>query len=230
MTGFIRLDGLDLMVYNEMAFAVEGYAGRIMGFPTAIEHGEALFEAALAEFIDKGYEQASINTILSAAGMSKGQFYYHFARKEDLYLALIGDLIQKKQDFLAAIMRPEDFQQDIFSLFETQMRYGMNFAREYPAINQFAESFLREKGSPIYEKALATYNFEDNAAIDGLIEAAYRRGEFRDDLPLPFIRKVIGYLFTHAADVAGLNQADEFEEEMTYLIEFIRSGLASGKG
>ena len=200
-----------------------------MRFPAAIEHGEALFEAALAEFIDKGYEQASINRILNAASMSKGQFYYHFASKEDLYLALIGDLIQKKQNFLARVMQPGDFQQDIFTLFQTQIRYSMNFAREYPAINQFSESFLREKGSPIYEKALATYNFEDNAAIDRLIEAAYQRGEFRDDLPLPFIRKVIGYLFTHAADVAGLTQADEFEIEMIYLIEFIKSGLASRK-
>lgn len=195
------------------------------GFSRHFEHSDDLFEAALAEFIDKGYEQASINTILQAAGMSKGQFYYHFRTKEDLYLSLIGVLIARKQAFLAAVMQPEDFQQDIFGIFRTQVRHSMHFAREYPAINRFGESFLREKGSPIYEKALAVYHFDDNAALDRLIDMAYQRGELRGDLPLPFIKKIIGYLFTHAADITELRDPAAFEDEMGYLVAFIQSGL-----
>jgi TetR/AcrR family transcriptional regulator len=195
------------------------------GFSRNFEHSDALFEAALAEFIDKGYEQASINTILQAAGMSKGQFYYHFRTKEDLYLSLIGVLIERKQAFLASVMQPQDFQQDIFGIFRTQVHHSMNFAREHPAINRFGESFLREKGGPIYEKALAVYNFDDNAAIDRLIDMAYQRGELREDLPLPFIKKIIGYLFTHAADITELRDPAAFEDEMHYLVAFIKSGL-----
>lgn len=194
-------------------------------FAKTFTHSEALFAAALEEFIEKGYEQASLNAILQTAGMSKGQFYYHFGSKEALYLALIGVLIERKQAFLASVMQPEDFQQDIFSIFKAQMRYGIAFARAYPAINRFSESFLREKGSAIYDKALATYNFNDNEGLDVLIARAYGRGEFRDDLPLPFIKQVIGYLFTHAADVLDLDEATAFEEEMDYLITFIKSGV-----
>ncbi|MAS36425.1 MAG: hypothetical protein CL610_20650 [Anaerolineaceae bacterium] len=199
------------------------------GFARSFDHSQELFEAALAEFTDKGYEQASINVILNAASMSKGQFYYHFTNKEGLYLALIGVLIEQKKAFLTSVMQPEDFQQDIFGIFKTQMRYGLAFARQYPAINRFSESFLREKGNAIYKKALAAYNFEDNTVIDQLIERGYQNGDFRDDLPLPFIKKVIGYLFTHAADITDLNAADAFEEELNYLIDFIKSGLANGK-
>jgi AcrR family transcriptional regulator len=198
------------------------------GFAREFEHSQELFDAALAEFIDKGYELASINTILQAAGMSKGQFYYHFKNKEDLYLALIGVLIEKKKAFLASVMQPEDFQQDIFGIFKAQIRCSMAFARAHPAISRFSESFIKEHGSPIYKKALAAYNFEDNAAIDRLIEMSYQRGEFRDDLPLPFVKRIIGYLFTHAVEVTNLHRADEFEDEMNYLVEFIKSGLAKG--
>lgn len=198
-----------------------------MSFSRDFEHREALFDAALAEFIDKGYEQASINTILQAAGMSKGQFYYHFENKQALYLALIGVLLDKKRAFLEQALRPEDLQQDIFGIFKAQMRCGVTFARAYPAINRFSESFIREgkMGSAIYKKALALYNFEDNDAIEQLIEMAYQRGDFRHDLPLPFIKRVIGYLFTHAAEIADLNRADAYEAELDNLIEFIRSGL-----
>lgn len=196
-----------------------------MSFEKSFEHSKALFDAAIAEFIDKGYEQASINTILNTAGMSKGQFYYHFENKEGLYFALIDVLIAKKRTFLASVMQPDDFQKDIFTIFETQIRYGLAFAREHPAINQFAERFVREKGNDIYKKAMAKYNFENDDFINGLVEAAYHKGDFREDLPLPFIKKTIGYLFTNVADMVDLNNADAFEDNLLYLINFMKAGL-----
>lgn len=195
-------------------------------FEKQFDHSRALFEAALEAFISNGYEQASLNAILEAAGMSKGQFYYHFENKEDLYLELIGILIERKKGFLAEVMHPEDFQGDIFTLLETQIHYSMSFARKHPQINRFAESFVKEQGSPIYKKALATYNFDENEGINTLIEAAYQRGEFREDLPLAFIRKMVTYLFTHFAELLDLYSVEAVEENMHYLIEFMRSGLA----
>jgi TetR/AcrR family transcriptional regulator len=197
-----------------------------MSFANDFEHRDALFAAALEEFITKGYEQASINTILNTAGMSKGQFYYHFQNKEGLYLALIEVLIARKREFLAVVMQPEDFQQGIFTIFETQVRHSMAFARQYPAINRFAESFIREQGNAIYKKALAIHNFEDNAALNQLIAAAYHRGDLRADLPLDFIQKTIGYLFTHVTELADLHEVDDFEPNLRHLITFMKHGLA----
>lgn len=196
-------------------------------FARGFEHSAALFDAAVEEFVARGYKQASINAILAAAGMSKGQFYYHYGSKEALYFALIDILIFQKQAFLRAVMRPEDFAGDIFDIFQAQIGYSMAFARTQPVINRFSESFLRERGNPIYKIAMARYNFEENAGINDLIEAAYRRGEFRDDLPLPFIKKTIGFLFTHVAELAELDRVDDAEAELRYLIEFMRSGLAA---
>ncbi|MEO0565367.1 MAG: TetR/AcrR family transcriptional regulator, partial [Chloroflexota bacterium] len=175
-----------------------------------------------------GYENASINVILSAAGMSKGQFYYHFKNKEALYLALIGVLIDRKQVFLASVMQPEDFQQDIFTILEVQIRYGLAFAQEYPKINQFAESFIKEKGTPIYQSALAAHNFQDNTAMDQLVAAAHARGEFRADLPQSFIRRAIGHLLTNAVDIADLDAAADSEAKLKHLIAFMRAGLGRG--
>lgn len=194
-------------------------------FEKSFEHSQALFSAALEEFADKGYEQASINTILVNAGMSKGQFYYHFKNKEALYLALMGILIAKKREFLAANMDAALFQGDIFTLFKAQIQNGLAFAAQYPAINRFAESFIKEKGRPIYETALAAHHFGGDEGLSSLIDAAYGKGDFRDDLPLTFIKGVILYLFTHAVEIAALEQAADFEERMAYLIEFMKTGL-----
>lgn len=196
-----------------------------MSFDKSFEHSDALFETAVAEFCAQGYQQASINTILQKAGMSKGQFYYHFGNKEGLYLALIEVLIARKVAFMQSVMQPADFQQDIFGILKTQTMYAMAFAREYPAIDQFANSFLKEKGTPIYEKAMAIHNFEENQMLHGMIERAWANGDFREDLPLEFIKKTIGYLFTHVTDLTDRSSTADAADNLNYLITFMKSGL-----
>ncbi len=197
-----------------------------MSFDKSFEHSDTLFATAVAEFCAQGYQQASINTILQKAGMSKGQFYYHFGNKEGLYLALIEVMIARKVAFMQSVMQPEDFQQDIFGIMKAQIKYGLAFAREYPAIDQFANSFLKEKGTPIYEKAMVIHNFEENQMLHVMIEQAYANGDFREDLPLEFVKKTIGYLFTHITDLTGLSSTENAEENLNYLIAFMKTGLA----
>ncbi len=197
-----------------------------MSFDKSFEHSEALLEAALLEFTAQGYQQASINTILQKAGMSKGQFYYHFGNKERLYLALIEVLIARKVAFMQTVMQPTDFQQDIFGILKTQTLYGLAFSRAHPFIDQFANSFLKEKGTAIYEKAMGIHNFEDNQMLNRLIEQAYARGDFRADLPLSFVKKTIAYLFTHVTDLTVLSSTQEAENSLNYLIVFMKNGLA----
>jgi TetR/AcrR family transcriptional regulator len=197
-----------------------------MSFDKTFEHSEKLLEAALQEFAAQGYQQASINTILQKAGMSKGQFYYHFGNKEKLYLALIDVLIARKVAFMQTVMQPTDFQQDIFGILKTQTLYGLAFGRAHPLIDQFANKFLKEKGTPIYEKAMEIHRFEENQMLNMLIEQAYARGDFRADLPLPFVKKTIGYLFTHVTDLTNLSSTEDAENNLNYLIAFMKNGLA----
>ena len=197
-----------------------------MSFSKSFEHKQKLLDAALTEFNAYGYEQASINRILDKAGMSKGQFYYHFKNKKALYFALLELGIQKKLEYFQGLNLLGDSPDDIFSLFKMQIRHGLAFAREYPAINELSRAFLREKGSPIFEKVMAKHSFKDNEVIGHLIEMAYQRGEFRDDLPLPFIKMMIGYLFNQTADFANMNNLAEIEQNMDHLIDFMRNGLA----
>lgn len=198
-----------------------------MRFDKDFEHNESLFQAAIEEFSRAGYDQSSINVILETAGMSKGQFYYHFKNKQGLYFALIEVLIAQKQAFMASVMQPDDFAQDLFTVLKTQVRRGAAFARSHPEIEAFSESFLREKGNPIYAAVLARYNFDSDAGLHRLIEQAHRRGELRADLPLPFLQNIISHLFTHAGGLTDLTGPGDAEARLEALIDFIRSGAAA---
>jgi AcrR family transcriptional regulator len=61
---------------------------------TAVKHEgkkNALVEVAERLFLEKGYEETSIEDILMASGLSKGGFYHYFRSKDEVLMASIGN-------------------------------------------------------------------------------------------------------------------------------------------
>ncbi len=52
-------------------------------------HHQSIIDAATAEFLQYGFENASMRRIAAAAGMSASGLYKHFASKEDMFSALV---------------------------------------------------------------------------------------------------------------------------------------------
>jgi AcrR family transcriptional regulator len=49
---------------------------------------ERILDVALDLFLDKGYDKTSLREIAEQLGFSKAALYYHFASKEDIFMAL----------------------------------------------------------------------------------------------------------------------------------------------
>ena len=92
-----------------------------MTFRVEYEHRDELRRAALTEFTERGYDAASLNRILGASQMSKGQLYYHFAGKEALFLALVEWMIDEKVRWLAD-HPPELAGEDFFAVLAASVR------------------------------------------------------------------------------------------------------------
>lgn len=60
-----------------------------------------LLAAARRVFAERGYLNASVDDIARAAGCSKGAYYFHFASKEDILLALVDDWTGDRSQRLA---------------------------------------------------------------------------------------------------------------------------------
>src|SRR3954470_6176598 len=56
---------------------------------------QALLDAALAVFAERGYRDASVDEIAERAGYSKGALYWHFSSKDDLFFALLEERIDR---------------------------------------------------------------------------------------------------------------------------------------
>lgn len=60
-----------------------------------------LLRAATQVFAEKGYAGASIEQISEVAELSRGAFYAHFEDKNELFLAVLDDMVDQIQQFAA---------------------------------------------------------------------------------------------------------------------------------
>jgi AcrR family transcriptional regulator len=67
----------------------------------------SIVEEALKEFMEKGYEGASIRNIARKSNTSVGNIYKYFESKEDLYENLIGSVYHRLMDYISQFDKVE---------------------------------------------------------------------------------------------------------------------------
>lgn len=70
---------------------------------------ERIIPAARKEFLEKGYEKASIRAIAAGAGMTSAGLYRHFADKEAMFAALVEPLF-KEFDGMFGVFKARDYE------------------------------------------------------------------------------------------------------------------------
>ena len=93
---------------------------------------ETFLVAAINEFADNDYPNASISRVCKTAGIAKGSFYQYFEDKKDLLLYLIQLMLEEKQELVESIELPEPdlgFFDSLRSIFTLQVGYNIRHPR-----------------------------------------------------------------------------------------------------
>lgn len=70
---------------------------------------EELIRVGRDIIVRQGFKSASINDILTTAGVPKGSFYYYFSSKEDFGLAIIDDFADEYRERLKVALEDERY-------------------------------------------------------------------------------------------------------------------------
>lgn len=70
---------------------------------------EELIRVGRDIIVRQGFKSASINDILTTAGVPKGSFYYYFSSKEDFGLAIVDDFADEYRERLKAALEDERY-------------------------------------------------------------------------------------------------------------------------
>lgn len=194
---------------------------------------EALLQAALDEFCLQSYEEASLNTILKNAAVSKGNFYYHFADKQSLYLSLLDDAVKTKWNYIRTKMNSgseSPVQSTLFEQFKLQARLAAQFAAQYPQYHQLGLRFSKERGTPIYAAAKEFLGGSTEDVLAGMIDAAVARGDIKQSYPREYLLKTITYLFNGFDEIFDSNEDFELHNMLKNLdsyVDFIQHGIGN---
>ncbi|GEM_PF-731525 len=62
---------------------------------------EKILKAALECFAEKGFKETSVDEIAQKAGVSKGNIYWHFKSKFDIFMEIIREEVKKVHDLIS---------------------------------------------------------------------------------------------------------------------------------
>lgn len=194
-----------------------------MTFRSDFEHRDELLRSAIDEFCQRGYDAASINRILSASGMSKGQLYHHFTNKQGLYFALVEWMIDQKTAWFAR--HPPSPGEDFIATLGAQLRASLDFASAHPDVERLRRALLAERDRPIFTEVVRRFAFDPDSALGGLVVHHHARGQFRSDLTLDFVQRAVLLIMNHAPELLDLNQPADLGPRIDELLTFLRAGL-----
>ena len=155
---------------------------------------QEITEAAFDAFAEKGYASTRVEEVASRAGVSKGLLYLYFKTKEELFKAVVKNVVVRRIDALIEVVEKTQLSSEEF-------------------IRGPASAFLKEvPGSPVAviirllisegprHPDLLDYYYDNVvskglAAIRKIVTRGIERGEFKpsaiDDLPHLFLAPVM---------------------------------------
>ncbi len=187
------------------------------------ETRDAIQEAAVKLFTDKGFERTSIEDIAKAAGIGKTTIYGYFATKDDIFI----DYCDEKLDLAFQPLQSEECDgKPLLDLLVDFFMAQFNFVTKN---REFGRQMLREMIFPreINEKA----KIHDQRYLDileGFIKTAQERGEIieTDDIFSLSSHFFSLYLGALAGWYTGyINTIEEAEEGMRILFNQVMKGI-----
>lgn len=178
-----------------------------------------IFEAAVQEFSNRRFSEASINQIVKAAGISRGSFYQYFNDKEDIYLYMLEEILKEKR---ALIIQTEAFNPDA-DVFETYLHYIRVWGRIKPEYNKIG--VLMELDDSEFIAKLRGIMAEGLTEMKEMIDRDKQRGLFKPEIDSELVVDML-YTLTLKYYRAGLDE-DMFLKRVNDIIKIIKEGIAN---
>ncbi len=188
---------------------------------------QAIVQAAVKLFSEKGFENTSVDELAKEAGVGKSTIYGYFQTKSEIFLAFCEDEINFVFADLSEKSDPDaSLQEQLLNLFMGQFRYvtkNYHFGRIMTREMVFPKELTMEKSKDISERYLN--------ALGGILAKAISRGELRDDLELLYISGhfYAFYMLVLSAWYERRFQSEqEISEALQKLLKQAMEGLAPG--
>ena len=184
----------------------------------------AIRKGAMEEFLKNGYAATSMDKVAKTAGVSKATVYSHFGDKENLFNAVIQDLVKDKFQQVMGLERPQSLEQDPKVVLSTMMTKMLTNARSDRSFQDFMRIIIGESGR-FPELAKAYVHNVAKPGIEVMTNYFESHPALKSEDPEATVRVLIGTMvyfvilqdMLHAEDIMPL-EGDRVVKALTDLI------------
>jgi len=177
-------------------------------------------EAANKLFLEQGFEHTTVDAIVASAGISKGTFYLHFERKEDLLLEYGAKRLRLMREMVPDLLGKTSFCEALEELVNKLAR-GKAWDRDVTgrAIVEIGTSAERLR-------VVAPH-----ALLRPLVEVGQARGEVRGDIPADalcqfILRSLLGALRDWGLGDDGLSRDEALDYALRLVLDAVTTRRA----
>jgi AcrR family transcriptional regulator len=190
------------------------------------ERRDQILQTAAEEFAQHGFDGASLNHILGAAGLSKGAAYYYFDDKADLFTTVVQHFwfehLASDAGLIVEVVDAGSYWPTFFEFY----RQAILHIRHNPWMSGLARAIwklpheARQEGGPLGN----LYKF-GRAWLEGLITRGQQLGVVRTDLPTDLLITLLMGL-DEATDQWFSEHIDSLpQEELEKLVRMLMESL-----
>ncbi|QIK64815.1 TetR/AcrR family transcriptional regulator [Leucobacter viscericola] len=180
-----------------------------------LETRNRLLDAAAEVFTESGLQGASVESVCSRAGFTRGAFYSNFSSKEELFLALLDREYDQRTQFLQeraaelipllasreCLLTPEDTAQYVTEFFAPTGWESTWFALE----TEFMLLAMREPTSSL---SLASFIVRSRLDLEELVEGILHAAGRRFTIPVDRAMPILGGIYERAFRITALAGPD----------------------
>lgn len=151
---------------------------------------ERIINAALTEFAQKKYDDASTNNIVTAAQIGKGMLFHYFGNKKNLYLYLYK-YVREVMDY-EICSQIDTSKGDLPSILKQIGIRKLEVLKRHPDMTDFIAQTKREKSPEVHEdlekiEKERSYQLKENFLF-GNLDMTLFKPEFRNESTIKLIR------------------------------------------
>lgn len=207
----------------------------------ALDKRRKIEAALVAEFASKGYQKASLNTVVNSLGIAKGSLYQYFANKESIFLYVFDQFTY----LVKTMVQPptsNEVEIDFWAAVRRTILAGVTFVDHYPDLYQLYLNVLFEHDVPRREELIAKVRLFSMEYFGPLVVRGQAQGRIAATVPVAMVvflvdaaldRFLQAYARSYLDSGLGLAAKDGpgLKAEVDLLIATLQSGLAGdGRG
>lgn len=194
------------------------------------EKRKKIEDVSFDEFSTYGFDNASINRIVSNARIAKGSFYQYFEDKKDLFLHLFDVAGKAKMSFMSPILM-NPYEVSFIDYMREVYRVGIKFSKEYPHAAKVSNMYFRMIDHPVMKEVMSANLDAGNQFFETLLHEAIERGEIKESIDKKFVTHLLISMNLSIAEYflrensGSIEYSDNYLDLVEELLDFISNGI-----